>query len=123
MRNRLRMVAFASAAFVALFLPTAARSAILVVSPDGSGEYPTIQAAIDAASHNDTIELTDGTFAGEGNRGLSFPEGIDYLLRSQSGDPAACWLDLQGYELGGQHGFQEVEVEGIGFRNGSGGYD
>jgi pectin methylesterase-like acyl-CoA thioesterase len=36
------------------------RADVFVVSPDGSGDFPTIQAAVDAASDGDDIELTDG---------------------------------------------------------------
>jgi len=41
---------------------------ILTVHPDGSGDYPTIQAAVDAAGSGDIIQLTDGVFTGAGNR-------------------------------------------------------
>jgi hypothetical protein len=40
------------------------------VRPDGSGDMPTIQAAIDASYHGDTIMLATGIFAGEGNHDL-----------------------------------------------------
>jgi hypothetical protein len=42
-----------------------------VVSPDGSGDFPTIQTAIDAVVDGDIVQLTDGVFTGEGNRDLS----------------------------------------------------
>jgi O-glycosyl hydrolase len=72
---------------------------IYVVRPDGSGDYPTIQAAINAASNTDIIELTDGTFTGSGNR------DIDYLskavtVRSQSRNPLSCIIDCQNLGRG-----------------------
>jgi hypothetical protein len=43
-------------------------AAVLTVHSDGSGPYPTIQAAVNAAAPADTVELTMGTFFGPGNR-------------------------------------------------------
>ena len=43
-----------------------------VVLPDGTGDFPTIQAAIAAVADGDVILLAAGTFTGEGNRDLDF---------------------------------------------------
>ncbi|MBD3235865.1 MAG: hypothetical protein GF330_04105 [Candidatus Eisenbacteria bacterium] len=80
-----------------------------VVAPDGSGDFPTIQAAIDAAADGDTVELTDGLFTGEGNRDLDYA-GKALLLLSQSGDPDACVIDCEGSAADPHRGVQ--------FRNG-----
>ena len=53
-----------------LLLISVAAAETYVVKPDGTGDFPTIQAAIDAAYHGDVIELTDGVFTGDGNRDL-----------------------------------------------------
>ncbi len=75
--------------------PASSRAASIIVHADGSGDYPTIQAAIDAATDGDEILLTDGTFRGEGNRDLV--TGDDVLtIRSQSGNASACVLDAEG---------------------------
>jgi hypothetical protein len=66
-----------------------------VVNPDGTGDFPTIQAAVDAVITGDVIELTDGTFTGEGNRDISYV-GKAITIRSQSGDPALCCIDCEG---------------------------
>jgi predicted outer membrane repeat protein len=66
-----------------------------VVHPDGTGDFPTIQAAIDAAVDGDIIELTDGTFTGDGNRDTDFL-GKAITVMSQSGNPHACAIDCQG---------------------------
>jgi pectin methylesterase-like acyl-CoA thioesterase len=52
---------------LALALAGAASAATYVILPDGSGDYATIQAAIDAAAPGDVIELADGIFSGPGN--------------------------------------------------------
>lgn len=44
---------------------------------DGSGDFPTIQAAIDAAQSGDTIWLNSGTYSGAGNRDLYMYQDID----------------------------------------------
>jgi len=40
-----------------------------LIKPDGSGDFPTIQAALDAAFYNDIIELANGVFTGPGKPG------------------------------------------------------
>lgn len=88
----LMMVALAS---------TVAAAETYVVAPDGSGDFPTIQAALDAALDGDTIALADGTFRGEGNRDLRF-DGKDLTVRSQSGDPYLCIIDCES-SIGDAH--------------------
>jgi len=78
--------------------------ATLVVRPDGSGEYPTIQSAIDAAVDGDVIKLTNGTFTGDGNRDLDFL-GKAITVRSHSGVPALCTLDCEGSAAQPHRGF------------------
>ncbi|MCK4304205.1 MAG: right-handed parallel beta-helix repeat-containing protein [Candidatus Eisenbacteria sp.] len=65
------------------------------VRPDGTGDYPTIQAAIDAAVDGDIIELTDGIFTGDGNRDIDYL-GKAITVRSQSGNAAGCIIDCEG---------------------------
>jgi hypothetical protein len=62
---------------------------VLSVSPDGKGEYPTIQAAIDASINGDTISLENGRYDGPGNLNLDFG-GRAIVLRSLSGNPIYC---------------------------------
>lgn len=80
-----------------LLLPLSnAEAEVWVVNPDGTGDAPTIQAAIDSlAWSGDIIELTDGVYTGVGNRDL-YTSGRSLLIRSQSGNPANCVIDLQG---------------------------
>ena len=44
--------------------------AILLVNPKGTGQYPTIQSAIDAAVNGDEVHLASGPFTGPGNRDI-----------------------------------------------------
>jgi len=75
-----------------------------VVLPDGSGDFPAIQDAIEAAIPGDTIELGDGMFTGDGNRDLDYL-GKAITIRSQSGDPATCTINCEGYENDAHVGF------------------
>ncbi len=66
------------------------------ITPDGSGDAPTILAAIDSAGYTgDIIELADGVYTGGGNRDLYNMEKA-FVIRSASGNPEACVLDVQG---------------------------
>ncbi|MCU0610380.1 MAG: hypothetical protein MUE60_01150 [Candidatus Eisenbacteria bacterium] len=89
-----------------------AYSATFWVEPDGSGDYPTIQAAINAASPSDEIVLGDGVFTGDGNRNIDFV-GKAVTVRSQSGDPATCVIDVQG-------NFDYISDQGFSFHSGEG---
>jgi predicted outer membrane repeat protein len=92
----------------------------LVVADDGDGDYPTIQAALDSCDAWDVIELLDGTFTGDGNRDISFPQK-PVTIRSRSGDPSACeisgWDMPPGYHFGFcfEHGNgQEAMIRDVG---------
>ena len=84
--------------------------AAVLVTPDGSGDYPTIQAAIDATADGDTVLLADGTFTGDGNREIHFL-GKAIVLRSMSGDANSCVLDLEGSESTPRTGMHFVAME------------
>jgi hypothetical protein len=104
-----------------LVLAASASGDTYVVNPDGTGDYPTIQAAINGAGTGDIIELTDGTFTGAGNRGISFL-GKAITVRSQSGNPEACIIDCQqanrGFLFTSSEGLESV-LEGATVKNGS----
>ena len=101
---------------------------IFSVLPDGSGDYPTIQAAIDDVLDGDIVELADGVFTGEGNRDLNF-NGRPITVRSASGDPDACIIDCGG-DPEEHRGFNFISgedaasiLEGITIRNGYMGFE
>jgi hypothetical protein len=77
---------------------------IFIVNSDGTGDYPTIQAAIDAAGDGAIIELADGTFTGPGNRDIDFL-GKAITVRSQSGSPELCVIDCEGGPSNEHRGF------------------
>lgn len=70
-------------------------AATYIVYPDGSGEWPNIQAAIDTCVDGDTVLLADGIFRGRGNINLRY-YGTRIVLKSQSGIADACIIDVEG---------------------------
>ncbi|MFH2052831.1 MAG: right-handed parallel beta-helix repeat-containing protein [bacterium] len=63
------------------------------VRPDGSGNHPTIQAALDAAADGDVIRLAPGIYGGPGNLDLDF-RGKAVTLLGDEAAPETCILDL-----------------------------
>jgi len=76
-------------------LYTNAQASKFLVKPDGTGGYPTIQAAINVAASGDSILLADGIFTGPGNRDIHSPFGKLTIIYSVSNDPEACVIDCQ----------------------------
>ncbi len=105
-------------------LPNPCTAQLYTVSPDGHGDFPTIQAAVDAALPGVVIELSDGVFTGEGNRDLDL-RGKAITLRAASGDPNRCVLSCEGSPTQRHRGLYlhrgeggDTVIEGIGFRGG-----
>ncbi len=95
----------------------------ITVEADGSGAYPTIQAAVDAAEEGEIIQLGNGVYSGEGNRDVDF-SGKAITIRSVNGSPDSCIVDCEG--LGRGFLFQSGEgpgsyLESITIVNGYGG--
>ena len=89
-----------------LLPPTSSDARTWVVNPGGTGDAPTIAAAVDSADYsNDIIELADGIYTGEGNRDVQ-NLGKWVMIRSQSGDPEACIIDCQGSAEDRHFGFR-----------------
>jgi hypothetical protein len=97
-----------------LLLAAGSSATTYIVDPDGSGDFPTIQAAIDAAEDGDIIELTNGTFSGEGNRNLDLA-GKAVTVRSQSDEPEQCIIDC-----GGGDADPDETLRGFTFHSGEG---
>ncbi len=91
------------------------------IAPDGSGDFATIQDALDHAAHGDSIVLRDGTFSWPGNMGIDFL-GKAVSVLSASNDPSACVVDCLDLELSGfifQSGETNASlIKGIGITHG-----
>ncbi|MBM4118568.1 hypothetical protein FJ251_12705 [bacterium] len=107
-----------------LALSRGATASTYLVLPDGSGDTPSIAAALRLAVSGDVIELGDGVFSGLGSTALDFA-GRTLTLRSRSGDPTACVLDAAAGPAAPARLLSLVSgegvatrIEGIGFRGG-----
>jgi len=97
---------------------------VYLVKPDSTGDFPTIQAALDSAADGEIIELADGTYAGDGNRDLDCG-GKNLIVRSENRDPQVCIIDCAGSEADPHRGFvfgagegRETVLEGVTITNG-----
>lgn len=57
-------------------------------------DQPTIQAAINASTNGDVVEIADGTYTGTGNKNIVFG-GKRIEVRSASNDPSVCIIDCE----------------------------
>ncbi len=96
------------------------------IAYDGTGDFPTIQAAINSSIDGDTILLENGRFTGQGNRDLDF-KGIRLILQSERNSPDFCVIDCEGTEADPHRGlaFRNREtastvIAGITIENGYG---
>jgi len=80
------------------------------VQADGSGEAPTIQAAIDSTTHGDTVLIADGVYTGVGNCELDFRGRRGILLTSANG-PQTTIIDPQGSSSMPRRAFTLAENE------------
>ena len=96
-------------------LAVSATAETYVIAPNGSGDFATIQDALDAAVTGDIIELMSGTFLGGGNRDLVF-HGKGITVRSQSGSAETCIIDCDGSEAEPHRGVDFSYGEGAGTR-------
>jgi len=93
---------------IVLTIAAACQARTITVNADGTGDYPTVQAAVDDANDGDEVVLLPGTYTGDGNR------DIDYLGKSitvrgtDPNDPnivAATIIDCNGSESEEHRGF------------------
>jgi hypothetical protein len=97
------MIARAGIAILCLcFLCTPVFSTVYYVQPDGTGDYATIQSAINATINGDTVLLANGVFTGSGNWNLNF-NGHEIVLTSMEGRDSTiidCGAGVGGYQRG-----------------------
>lgn len=88
----------AHAVTLALGLALAVATPLTAETLDVPGEFPTIQAAIDAAVAGDEVVIADGVYMGPGNRNISF-QGKPITVRSANG-AMNCTIDAEGVARG-----------------------
>ena len=93
-----------AAVAAAILLATMSFGAEILVKPDGSGDYPTIQAALASAKMGDEIVLAPGVFKGPGNFNIDFL-GKAVTVRGQSGYPMDSVIDAEGIQWIPRRGF------------------
>lgn len=101
-------------AVVALpLVASAVQARVYIVKPDGTGDYRTIQAAVDAVAIGDVIHLTAGTFRGTGNRDIDF-RGKAIAVMGNCAYPESVRIDCQGSQQDPHRGFVFQTNEGAG---------
>ncbi|MGA2915191.1 MAG: right-handed parallel beta-helix repeat-containing protein [Sedimentisphaerales bacterium] len=81
---------------------------IIYVDANGTGDYPTIQSAIDASQIGDQIILLPGIYTGTGNRDIDFLGKAIIVQSINPADPnivAATIIDCNGTETEKHRGF------------------
>jgi len=93
------------------------------VKADGSGELPTIQAAIDSCTHGDTVLVADGVYTGDGEA-MFDTKSRDILLMSENG-PQTTIFECHGTPENPQRAFtiddgedETLILNGFTFRGG-----
>ena len=105
-------------AVMAFCLPALAQAATLTVP----AQYPTIQAAINAAQNGDTVLIADGTYTGDGSRDIDFG-GKNITVTSQHGATSTI-IDCQGSSSANHRGFYihsgetNAVISGLTIKNG-----
>ncbi len=114
-----------SSAIILLFWTTLAFTPAFALTIGVPSEQPTIQAAIDVASPNDTVLVAPGTYTGLGNRDVNFG-GKNIVLRS-SGGAAVTIIDCEADSTDPHQGFiftsgedSTAVIDGFTIQNGYG---
>lgn len=86
---------FFTVLLTAIFLVSPASAVTWTINPDGTGDAPTLHAAVDSAASGDTLSLGDGIFHAYGNRNVD-SGGKALFVRSASGNAESCIIDCAG---------------------------
>jgi len=93
---------------VILTLCSSAYCGTITLDANGTGDYPTIQAAVNDANHDDTIILLPGSYTGDGNRDIDYLGKAITIRSTDPNDPctvAATVIDCNGSETERHRGF------------------
>jgi len=90
------------------------------VAPDGSGDAPTIKAALDSSAVGDTVMAACGLYF---ESGISMKSGV--VLSSETGHADCVTIDAEGISPAIEcvNCGEPTSIVGITFRNGRGGYE
>jgi parallel beta-helix repeat protein len=97
---------FLSAISLFFVIPCTAR--VIIVDANGTGDYPTIQAAIDDSNDGDIVEVQQGTYTGIGNRDIDFLGKAITVRSINPDDPCVVFstiIDCQGSAIDPHRGF------------------
>jgi parallel beta-helix repeat protein len=126
-RNVMARIAILSALMGLGFLASA-RATTFLVEPDGAGEFPTIQSAMDVASYGDTVLVMPGvyhdcTHVDSHGRLCCVLLTPGVCLQSQTGQPADVMIDAQqlGRVIFSQFGDSLTIIRGFTVTGGLGG--
>lgn len=114
-----------TAIILGIAVPHPSGATTYFVKPDGTGDFETIQAAIEFAANGDIVELMAvGTYTLEGNRDIDFL-GKAITVRSQGGVPDSCIIDCEGSAADPHRAFifqngegNDSVIEGVTIQNG-----
>ena len=84
---------------ISLFLEIPCTARVIIVDANGTGDYPTIQAAIDDSNDGDIVEVQQGTYTGIGNHNIDFLGKAITVRSTNPQDPclvASTVIDCQG---------------------------
>jgi len=108
---------WAVAAVLVAILCSQAPGRVITVNAGGTGDYPTIQAAIDAAVGGDEVVLLPGTYTGDGNRDIDYLGKAITVRGTDSNDPSAVFttiIECQGTKDTPHNGINFLNREGPG---------
>ncbi len=75
-------------------LTLSAGATTYLINPEGTGDFPTIQAGVNEMIDGDVLMLADGVYRGQGNRDIDL-QGKAIGIRSQAGSPIGCIIGCE----------------------------